>query len=158
MSGEVIDKNEKMPLGKKFEAKVPSGEKPEGNMESSGKKHKEKGGESQGSSKSQKKDDKKKKRMWKVVYYDTDTSSSPFTSDAESTSSKRYERKLVNQNLFRYPHNPLLVYGSEAVLLTDLAFRAPRLTFKSTIEAEATRLEKNQCTRRGTSKCSYSIG
>jgi hypothetical protein len=34
-----------------------------------------------------------------------------------------------------------MVYGSEAVLLADLVFGAPRLTFESIIEAEATRLE-----------------
>jgi hypothetical protein len=34
-----------------------------------------------------------------------------------------------------------MVYGSEAVLPADLIFRAPRLTFESIAEAEATRLE-----------------
>jgi hypothetical protein len=34
-----------------------------------------------------------------------------------------------------------MVYGSEAVLPTDLIFEAPRLTFESITEAEATRLE-----------------
>jgi ribonuclease HI/transposase InsO family protein len=34
-----------------------------------------------------------------------------------------------------------MVYGSEAVLPVDLIFRAPRLTFESVVEAEATRLE-----------------
>jgi hypothetical protein len=34
-----------------------------------------------------------------------------------------------------------MVYGSEAVLLVDLIFGAPRLTFESIAEAEATRLE-----------------
>jgi hypothetical protein len=34
-----------------------------------------------------------------------------------------------------------MVYGSEAILPADLIFRAPRLTFKSIAEAEATRLE-----------------
>jgi transposase InsO family protein len=34
-----------------------------------------------------------------------------------------------------------MVYGSEAMLPTDLIFGAPRLTFKSIAEAEATRLE-----------------
>jgi hypothetical protein len=33
-----------------------------------------------------------------------------------------------------------MVYGSEAVLLTDLIFGAPRLTFESIAEVEATRL------------------
>jgi hypothetical protein len=34
-----------------------------------------------------------------------------------------------------------MVYGSEAVLPADLIFGAPRLTFESIVEAEATRLE-----------------
>jgi hypothetical protein len=34
-----------------------------------------------------------------------------------------------------------MVYGSEAVLPADLIFGAPRLTFNSIAEAEATRLE-----------------
>jgi transposase InsO family protein len=34
-----------------------------------------------------------------------------------------------------------MVYGSEVVLLADLIFGAPRLTFESIVEAEATRLE-----------------
>jgi hypothetical protein len=34
-----------------------------------------------------------------------------------------------------------MVYGSEAVLPADLIFGAPRLTFKSIAEVEATRLE-----------------
>jgi hypothetical protein len=34
-----------------------------------------------------------------------------------------------------------MVYGSEAVLPAYLIFRAPRLTFESITEAEATRLE-----------------
>jgi transposase InsO family protein len=34
-----------------------------------------------------------------------------------------------------------MVYGSEAVLPADLIFRAPRITFESIAEAEATRLE-----------------
>jgi hypothetical protein len=33
------------------------------------------------------------------------------------------------------------VYGSEAVLVADLIFGAPRLSFESIAEAEATRLE-----------------
>jgi hypothetical protein len=53
-----------------------------------GDKHKEHKEEPVGSIKSHRKGDKKKKKMKKVVYYETD-SSSPFTSDAESTSSKR---------------------------------------------------------------------
>jgi hypothetical protein len=35
-----------------------------------------------------------------------------------------------------------MVYRSEAVLLADLAFGAPRLTFKNIAEAEATRLKE----------------
>jgi transposase InsO family protein len=35
-----------------------------------------------------------------------------------------------------------MVYGSEAVLLADLVFGAPRLAFESIAEAEATRLEE----------------
>jgi hypothetical protein len=34
-----------------------------------------------------------------------------------------------------------MVYGSESVLPADLIFGAPRLTFESIAEAEATRLE-----------------
>jgi hypothetical protein len=34
-----------------------------------------------------------------------------------------------------------MVYGSEAVLSADLIFGAPRLTFESIVEAEATRIE-----------------
>jgi hypothetical protein len=47
--------------------------------------------ESSSSIKSLRKGDKNKNKM-KVVYYETD-SSSPSTSDAESTTSKRHERK-----------------------------------------------------------------
>jgi hypothetical protein len=35
-----------------------------------------------------------------------------------------------------------MVFGSEAVLLGDLAFGAHKLTFKNITEAEATRLEE----------------
>jgi hypothetical protein len=34
-----------------------------------------------------------------------------------------------------------MLYGSETVLPTDMIFGAPRLTFESIAEAEATRLE-----------------
>jgi hypothetical protein len=48
----------------------------------------------------------------KVVYYETDMFSSPYTSSAESTSLKRQEHQLVNQIPFRYPcipkHTPIL--------------------------------------------------
>jgi hypothetical protein len=52
-----------------------------------------------GSIKSHRKGDKK---MKKVVYYETD-SSSPSTSDAESTSSKCQERKKYSKMPLRYP-------------------------------------------------------
>ena len=35
-----------------------------------------------------------------------------------------------------------MVYGSKAVLPADLAFMAPKLTFKNITEPEATRLEE----------------
>jgi hypothetical protein len=65
----------------------------------SGDKHKEDKEESL------KKGDKKKKKMKKVVYYETD-SSTPSTSDAESTSSKCQERKKYSMIPFLYPHIP----------------------------------------------------
>jgi hypothetical protein len=41
-----------------------------------------------------------------------------------------------------YGNTPFfMVYGSEAVLPADLIFGAPKLTFESIAEAEATRLE-----------------
>jgi hypothetical protein len=49
--------------------------------------------------------DKKKKKMKKVVYYKTD-SSSPSTFGAESTTSKRHERKKYTKMPLRYPHIP----------------------------------------------------
>jgi hypothetical protein len=67
-------------LGKKNEGKTSSKEV--------GDKHKEDKEESVGSIKSHKKGDKKKNKMKNVVYYETD-SSTPSTSDTESTSSKR---------------------------------------------------------------------
>jgi hypothetical protein len=67
-----------------------------------GDKHKE---ESTGSIKSHRKGDKKKKKIKKVVYYEID-SSSPFTSDAESTTSKRQERKKYNKMALHYPCIP----------------------------------------------------
>jgi hypothetical protein len=81
-----VAKNEKAPSGEKHEEKMLS-------MHSSEKSKKE---ESQGSFKSHNKDGKKK-RIRKVVYYETNTSSSPSTSGTESTNSKRKERKPVNQ-------------------------------------------------------------
>jgi hypothetical protein len=68
----------------------------------SGDKYKEK---SSSSIKSHRKGDKKKKKMKKVVYYETD-SSSPFTSGAESTTSKRHERKKYSKIPLRYPCIP----------------------------------------------------
>lgn len=79
MSGEVSNKNEKMPSREKYKENVLSGERVP-----SGEKHMEKKEESQSSSKSHKKETKKKKRMWKVVYYETDTSW-PSTFDAKLT-------------------------------------------------------------------------
>jgi hypothetical protein len=87
-------------LGKKNEGKTPSKE-----AKVSGDKHKEDKEESAGSIKSHKKGDKKKKKMKKVVYYETD-SSTPSTSDVESTSLKRQERKKYNMIPLRYPRIP----------------------------------------------------
>jgi hypothetical protein len=74
-------------------------------------KHKEDKDESAGSIESHKMGDKKKKKIQKVVYYKTE-SSTPSTSDAESTSSKRQERKKYSKFPLRYPripkHAPLL--------------------------------------------------
>jgi hypothetical protein len=81
-------------LGKKNEERTPSKEASDKQKE-----HKE---ESTGSINSHRKGDKKKKKMKKVVYYETDFSS-PSTFDAESTSSKRQERKKYNKMPLRYP-------------------------------------------------------
>jgi hypothetical protein len=70
--------------GKKIEERTPSKEASD--------KHKEHKDESADSIKSHKKGDKKKKNMKNVVYYEID-SSSPSTSNADSTSSKRQEHK-----------------------------------------------------------------
>jgi hypothetical protein len=83
--------------GKKNEERTPSKE--------TGDKHKEHKEESAGSIKSHSKGDKKKKKMKKVVYYETN-SSSPSTSDAESTSLKRQERKTYSMMPLRYPRIP----------------------------------------------------
>jgi hypothetical protein len=83
--------------GKKNEERTPSKE--------AGDKHKEHKEESAGSIKSHRKGDKKKNKMNKVVYYETD-SSSPSTSYAESTSSKRQERKKYSKMPLRYPRIP----------------------------------------------------
>jgi hypothetical protein len=68
----------------------------------SGDKYKE---ESSSSIKSHRKGDKKTKKMKKVVYYETDYSS-PSTSRAESTTSKRHERKKYSKMPLRYPRIP----------------------------------------------------
>jgi hypothetical protein len=79
---------------KKNEGKTPSKE--------AGDKHKEDKDEPASSINSHKKGDKKKKKMKKVVYYETD-SSTPSTSEAESTSSKRQECKKYSKIPLRYP-------------------------------------------------------
>ena len=61
-------------------------------------KHKEDNDESTDSIKSHKKGNKRKMKMKKVVYYETD-SSTPLTSDVESTSSKRQEHKKYSKIL-----------------------------------------------------------
>ena len=71
-------------------------------LRESGEKYKE---ESSSSIKSHRKGDKKKNKMKKVVYYETD-SSSPSTSDAESTTSKGLERKKYSKMPLRYPRIP----------------------------------------------------
>jgi hypothetical protein len=90
-------------LGKKNEGMTPS--------KQAGDKRKEDKEESIGSIKSHKKGDKKKTKMKNVVYYETDFST-PSTSNAELTSSKRQERKKYNKIPLRYPripkHAPLL--------------------------------------------------
>jgi hypothetical protein len=74
----------------------------------SGDKYKE---ESSSSIKSHRKGEKKKNKMKKVICYKTD-SSSPSASRAESTTSKRHERKKYSNMPLRYPripkHAPLL--------------------------------------------------
>jgi hypothetical protein len=107
MSGEHAKK--KLMTGEKHRS---SGKKNEGKTISkeTGNKHKQDKDESIGSN-SHKKGDKKKKKMKKVVYYETD-SSTPSTFGAESTSSKRQERKKYSKIPHRYPriskHAPLL--------------------------------------------------
>jgi hypothetical protein len=80
--------------GRKNEEQTPSKEADD--------KHKE---ESVGSIKSHKKGDKMEKKMKKVVYYKTD-SSSPSTFGAESTYSKRQERKKYSKMPLCYPCIP----------------------------------------------------
>jgi hypothetical protein len=77
--------------GKKNEGKTPSKEV--------GDKRKEDKEESAGSIKSHKKGNNKKKKMKKVVYYEAN-SSTPSTSDAESTSSKCQELRSIVRSLF----------------------------------------------------------
>jgi hypothetical protein len=97
MSGEHTKR--KMVTSEKFEG---SGRKNDEQTLSkeAGDKHKE---ESASSIKSHRKGDKKIKKMKKVVYYKTD-SSSPSTSNAESTTLKCQERKKYSKMPLRYPH------------------------------------------------------
>jgi hypothetical protein len=82
---------------KKNEGKTPSKE--------AGDKHKEDKDEYTSSIKSHKKGDKKKRNMNMVVYYKTD-SSTPSTSNAESTSSKCQEHKKYSKIPLHYPRIP----------------------------------------------------
>jgi hypothetical protein len=91
---EMVTKEKPGTLGKKNEERTPSKEADD--------KHKEHKEESIGSIESHKEDDKKKNKM-KVVYYVTNFSS-PSTSGAESTFSKRQERKKYSKMPLRYPH------------------------------------------------------
>jgi hypothetical protein len=86
--------------GKKNVGKPPSKE-----AKISGDKNKEDKEECVGSNKSHKKGIKKKNKMKKVVYYETD-SSTPSTSNAESTSSKRHERNKYSKIPLHYPRIP----------------------------------------------------
>jgi hypothetical protein len=52
------------------------------------------------------------------------------------------ESRNPAQPSLTWEYSIYMVYGSEAVLLANLAFGAPRLTFKNITEAEATRLEE----------------
>jgi hypothetical protein len=58
--------------------------------------------ESSSSINSHRKGDKRKNKMKKVIYYETD-SSSPSTFGAESTTSKRHERKKYSKMPLHYP-------------------------------------------------------
>jgi hypothetical protein len=84
---------------------IVTGNKPMGSRRNisreSGDKYKE---ESSSSIKSLRKGDKKKTKMKKVVYYETDFSSP--SSGAESTTSKRHERKKYSKMPLRYPRIP----------------------------------------------------
>jgi hypothetical protein len=100
---EMVTEEKHGSLGKKNEEMTPSKE--------AGDKQKEHKEESASSIKSHRKCDKKKNKVNKVVYYGTD-SSSPSTSDTESISSKRQERKKYSKMPLRYPRiskrSPLL--------------------------------------------------
>jgi hypothetical protein len=87
-------------LGKKNEGKTPSKE-----AKISSDWHKKDKEESTSFVKSHKKGDKKKKKMKKVVYYETD-SSTPSTSEVESTSSKCQESKKYSKVPLLYPRIP----------------------------------------------------
>jgi hypothetical protein len=91
---ELITREKPGSSGKKNEEKTSSKE--------DGHKQKEDKDESTGSMKLHKKGDKKKNKMKKVVYYETD-SSTPSTSGAESTSSKRQECKKYSKIPLHYP-------------------------------------------------------
>jgi hypothetical protein len=99
MSGEHVKRE--MVTGEKPKASRKKNEEQTLSKEA-GDKHKE---ESADSIKSHRKVDKKIKKMKKVVYYETD-SSSPSTFGAESTSSKRQERKKYSKMPLRYPRIP----------------------------------------------------
>jgi hypothetical protein len=97
--------------GEHAKREIVTGEKPEGSGRKNdertpskevGDMHKE---ESASSIKSHRKGDKNKRKIKKVVYYETD-SSSPSTSGAESTTSKRQERKKYSKMPLRYPRIP----------------------------------------------------
>jgi hypothetical protein len=92
-------KNEKVLSGGKAE---PSDKVLSGEIKSSSDKHKHKERKEESASSTKphkKKDGKKKNKLKKVVYYNTDLST-PLTSDIESTSSKRQERKRVTKSPF----------------------------------------------------------
>jgi hypothetical protein len=94
---ELITRENPRSSGKKNEGKTLSKEASD--------KNKEDKDESISSIKSHKKGDKKIKKMNKVVYYETD-SSMPSTSDAESISAKRQERKKYSKIPLHYPCIP----------------------------------------------------
>jgi hypothetical protein len=93
---EIATKEKPGSSGKKHEDKTSSKE-----VKMFSDKHKEEKEESAGSIKSRKKGDKKKKKTMKVVYYKTNSYAPSF--DAESTSSKRQERKKYSKIPLCYP-------------------------------------------------------